>query len=115
MGEALKAHLGVLGDEVEATTIPSDCKQTAAWCIDQMPTLYAKFRETNESRYGDEITRLFQALLKELTRSTTVCPDATTLAAGIPDRVQLLHEQLGLPRLALKSPAVSLPRPRKAR
>ncbi len=93
---------------------PGGCKQSVAWCIGQLPSLYALFRQTNKSRYGDEITRLFQCVLKELTRGETACPKAQRRVASIPGRLQLLLEQLGLPRLDLKSPGPS-PRARKAR
>jgi hypothetical protein len=114
MVAALRAHLGALEDEVQATAIPGGCKHSVAWCIGQLPPLYTLFRQTNESRYGEEIARLFQCVLKELTKGETACPKAQQLAASIPGRLQLLHEQLGLPRLDLKSPGPS-PRARKAR
>ena len=40
MVEALQAHLGALEDEIQATAIPGGCKQSAAWCIGQLPPLY---------------------------------------------------------------------------
>jgi hypothetical protein len=114
MVEALQAHFGALGDEVQLTAIPGGNKQSAAWCIGQLPPLYAKFRQTNESRYGDEITHLLQCVLKELTKGETACPKAQKLVESIPDRLQLLHEELGLPRLMLKAPRPT-PRSRKVR
>ena len=114
MDEALQAHLGALEDEIQATVIPGGRKQSAAWCIGQLPPLYTLFRQTSESRYGEEITRLFQCVLKELTKGETACPKAQRLVSSIPGRPQLLHERLGLPRLELKSPGPS-PRARKAR
>ena len=114
MVEALQAPLGALEDRIQATAIPGGCKQSAAWCIRQPPPVYTLFRQTNESRYGDEISRLFQCVLKELTKGETACPKALQLVASIPGRLQLLHEQLGLPSLQLKSPGPSS-RARKAR
>ena len=114
MVEALQAHLGALEDEIQATAIPGGCKQSAVWCIRQLPHLYTLFRQTSESRYDEEITRLFQCVLKELTKGETACPKAQQLVASIPGRLQLLHAQWGLPRLELKSPGPS-PRARKAR
>jgi hypothetical protein len=81
MDGALQAQHAALGDEVVAAAIPEGCKQTAAWCIGQLPTLYGKFRQTCESRYGEEISRLVQWLLKELTTSQQTCPEAHQLAA----------------------------------
>ncbi len=112
MVDSLQVHLGTLGDEVQSTAISGDHKQTAAWCIRQLPPLYAKFSQTNESRYGDEIAHLFQCVQKELTKGETACPKAQKLAESIPDRLHLLHELLGLPRLVLRSPRPA-PRSRK--
>jgi hypothetical protein len=114
MDDALQVHLRALAAEVRATAIPAERKHTAAWCLGQLPALYALFRQTNESRHGEEITRLLLGVLKELTRGEKTCTRAQKLAAGIPGRTQLLHEQLGLPRLGLKAPAAPPPRSRKA-
>ena len=114
MGEALQAQLAMLGKKVRAAAIPDACKHTTDWCIGKLPTLYAKFRETNESRYGEEITRLVQGVLKELTTSHSACPEAQKLATNITNRLRLLHEQFGLPGLNLKPPAPSATRSRKA-
>jgi hypothetical protein len=113
MSEALQARLAVLGRKVRAAAIPDGCKHTTDWCIGKLPTLYAKFRETNESRYGEEITRLVQGALKELTTSHGACPEAQKLATNITDRLRRLHEEFGLPRLNLKAPAGLPTRARK--
>ena len=113
MSEALQAQLAVLGRKVRAAAIPEDCKHTTDWCIGKLPILYAKFRETNESRYGEEITRLVQGALKELTTSHGACPEAQKLATNITDRLRRLHERFGLPRLNLKPPAALPTRARK--
>jgi hypothetical protein len=111
MDEALQSQLAVLGNEVRAAAIPEGCKHTAAWCFGQLPALYARFCQTSESRYGEEIVRLVQGVLKELATSPRAYPEANKLAAAIPERLRLLHEQFGLPRLKLKAPGVSPPRP----
>jgi hypothetical protein len=105
MNATLQAEFQTLGDEVRATAIPNDCKHTAVWCIGQLPPLYTKFTQTNESRYGDEITKLVQAVMTELARGEGNCPEARKLATTVADRLQKLHEQLGLPRLTLRTPA----------
>jgi hypothetical protein len=115
MGEELQGPLAALGADVRATAISAGCKQTAAWCISQLPPLYAKFRQTNESRYGDEIAHMWQCLHKELMSGEKACRKAQELAASIPGRLELLHEQLGLPKLHLKLPRITPPRSRKAR
>jgi hypothetical protein len=114
MSEALQAQLAGLGKKVRAAAIPDGCKHTTDWCIGKLPPLYAKFRETNESRYGEEITRLVQGMLKELTTSDRSYPEAQKLATNITNRLRLLHEKFGLPGLNLKPPAASPTRFQKA-
>src|SRR5262245_15179512 len=114
MGESFQVQLAALENEVRAAAIPDSCKQTAAWCFGQLPALYDNLRLTSESRYADEITRLVRWVLKELAKSKPPCPAAQQLAVRITDRLHLLHEQFGLPRLELKLASASLPRSRKA-
>ena len=102
MDKPLQTQLAALGKKVRAAAVPDGCKQTVAWCIGQLPTLYAKFRQTSESRYGDEISRLVEGALKELATSKRACHEAQKLAANITDRLRLLHEKFGIPRLKLK-------------
>ena len=97
MDEALQAQLTALSNEVRAAAIPDASKETATWCLGQLPNLYAQFRQTSESRYGEAITRLVQGILKALAGSQRVCPEVQHLVAHITDRFQLLHEQYGLP------------------
>ena len=114
MADALQAQLGALADEVRAAAIPSDSKHTVLWCLESLPTLYAKFCQTSESRYGHEITRLVQAVFMELLQRKPISPEAQQLATSIAHRLRFLHEQLGLPDLNVQSPGVSGRRSRKA-
>src|SRR5262245_54014863 len=93
MDKALQAVVAALGNEVRAAAVPDSCKHTAAWCLGRLPPLYARLRQTNESRYGDEITRLVHAALKALDANQGVCPEGQRLAARIADRLRLLHEE----------------------
>ena len=111
MEKAIQAHLGVLGEAVQATALPAESKHSAAWLIGRLPALYNLLRQTDDSRYDDEITRLYQALINELASAGVACPRALKLAARIPEGLRSLHEELGLPKLALKTP--SLPAPRR--
>lgn len=113
MDKALQALLAALGNQVRAAAIPDGCKQTAAGCLGQLPTLYAQFRQTNESRYGDEITRLVQWMLKGLAQSNTEGPEARKLEASLINRLRLFHERFGIPPLNFK-PYRASPPPRKA-
>ena len=110
MHETIQAHFQALAEAVQATAIPADRQQVIATSIRRLSALYTQFRETSESRYGEEITRLVQAVLKEL----EACPEARKLDADFREGLRQLHEQVGLPALTLKPPAVP-PRPRKTR
>jgi hypothetical protein len=104
MSEPLQVYIAALEKKVQAAALPDGCKHTAAWCLGQLPALYVKFRQSSESRFGDEISRLVQAVLTELSNSQKTCPEALKLANGIIDRLKLLHEELGIPALNLKVP-----------
>ena len=112
MDEAVQALIATLGEEVRAAALPDTCNHTATWCVAQLPTLYAKFRQTNETRYAEEITRLVQGLLTELAKSKT--SSSTQRGADITARFRDFHERFGLPELGLKSPPVPKTRSRKA-
>jgi hypothetical protein len=114
MDEGLLVRLTALGDEIRAAVIPDGSKHSALWCVGQLPALYTQFRRTNETPYGDEITRLVRAALHELAKCGKGCPEAISLAAHITDHLRLLHEEFGLPRLALGPRAGPAPRSRKA-
>jgi hypothetical protein len=83
MADALQAQLGALTDEVGAASIPGDSKHTVLWCLESLPTLYAKFCQTSESRYGHEITRLVQGVFKELLQSKPISQEAQQLATSM--------------------------------
>src|SRR5262245_36128350 len=114
MDEVIVAHLKRLEDTVRGTAIPEDSQRTALWCLKQLPAQYALSRQTHESRHDDEITRLVQVLIRQLTVGGN-CPQAKKLAAGLPEDFRLLHERLGLSFLALKTPAPKPGRPPKKR
>ena len=102
MDEAFQAELSALGNKVREATIPSGCKQYAVRCMEALPTLYDKFRQTNESRYGDEITRMVQTVLNEMALSERACPETQRLAIRITESLLLLHERFGLAALSLR-------------
>ena len=113
MDQALQAFVAAVGNDVSAAALPKDCKRTVAWCIEKLPGLYAGFHQTSESRYIEEISRFVRAVLKELATNKKAGPGVHKLAASITDRLRLLHEQFGLPRLNLKSLTAPPPRSRK--
>jgi hypothetical protein len=111
--KALHVQLAALGKEVRASAIPGDWEQTADWCFGQLPALYEKFRDTNESRFGDEITLRVQAVLKQLANSKTDSVKTQKLAVLITGRLHRLHEEFGLPGLNLRLPTASRARAAK--
>ena len=113
MDEALQAQLTALGDAVQAAAIPDGCKQTVTWALGQLPSRYVQFRQTHENRYVEAITHLVQGIRIALAASQHASPEAQQLASRITDRLQLLHEEYGLPALCLKAVRASPSRSRK--
>jgi hypothetical protein len=113
MGDALQTQLVALVGEVKAAAIPGDSKHSAFWCVQQLPNLYAKFHQTSESHYGEEITRLVRAVLRMLADPRGAFPGSEALAAGLLVRLHLLHEEFGIPRLDFRLLGAAKPRPRK--
>ena len=111
MDEATQAHLAALEDEVRAAALSEAGKHSALWCLGRLLPQYALYRQTCESRYGEEITRLVRGLLKVIIEDPGG-PSVQHVATRILDRLQILHEQLGLPGLGLPAPK---PSPRRSR
>src|SRR5262249_59938445 len=110
MHPTIQAHFQELEAAVRGTAVPPDRREVIAGCVRQLAAVYTKSRQTNDSRYGDEITRLVQGILKAL----QACPEARKLDAAFREKLHLLHEEAGVPPLALK-PAPPAPGTRKAR
>jgi len=111
MDEAIGCYLETLTKEVQAAAGLADAtRQSACWSIGQLPALYAKFRQSSESRHCDEITRLVQGVVNVLAESTPPSPTAQHLATTIPVHLRQLHEQAGLPAITLKTLKVKAPR-----
>lgn len=107
--EQVRVELDEIGNLVKAANIPEDDRRMAAWCLQKLPALCQAFRETYESRYADEITRLERGLVmrfSEQPASTSSGP--RELATSLTTRFQSLHEQLGLPEfqpIKLRTPS----------
>ena len=108
---AVRVNLCVGQTRSHIVQLPEDRRDAIAGAVRQLPALYLKLRETNESRYADAIARLVQTVLKDL----EACPEARTLDAPFREKLRLLHEELGVPQLALKAapPPPGLKKPRK--
>ena len=112
MDEAAQAHLAALEDEVRAAPLSEAGKHSALWCLGRLLPQDTLYRQTCESRYGEEITRLVRGLLKVIIEDPGGGPSVQHVATRILDRLQILHEQLGLPGLDLPAPK---PSPRRSR
>ena len=110
MHESIQTHFQDLEEAVRSTAVPSDRREAIAGLVGRLPALYTQFRDTNDSRWGEEITRVVQAVLKDL----EACPEARKLDAAFRTKLSLLHEELGVPKLTLKS-APPPPGPKKTR
>jgi hypothetical protein len=104
MDKVVMTTLTALSKSVEATTVSPDCKHTIAWCLGKLPPLYANYQSSYESRYADEIRRLVQTLIQQLTDDTGGGAEAYQIGSGMAERFQVLHERLNLPALILKCP-----------
>jgi hypothetical protein len=113
MKDAVQVQLTNLGNDVRQAAISDASKQTTLWCVSKLPILYAKFCQTYESRYGDEIARLVQGALDDLANSETASKETMKLGASITKRLRLLHEESGIPGLNLKLPCSVPPRSQK--
>jgi hypothetical protein len=100
MDSAAFPELAALSTLVKRARLAPDAKHTALWCLGQLPKLYADFCRTHESRFGDAISRLAQAVLKNLAGQGTGRVGDAFLA-----QLAALHERLGLAPLALKPTA----------
>jgi len=112
MKDPVQVQLARLGNDVRRAAISDASKQTTLWCVSKLPILYAKFCQTYESRYGDEISRLVQGALDDLADSKTASKETMKLGASITERLRFLHEESGIPVLKLKSARTSASRSR---
>ncbi len=110
MHKTIQAHFRKLENAIGTTAIPPDRQKVVSAAIARLDALYTCFRQTNESRYGDEITRGVQSVLKEL----EACPEAQKLDASFREGLRLLHDRLGVHALSLKALAAP-PKARKMR
>lgn len=104
MDDAIAGFLNSLKADITAAHLPAACERRAGWWLEQAPALYADYRRTNESRFGDDLGRLFRALLGLLAEVHLQFPQADPLAQGIAGRLHTFHEEHGLPLLAVKAP-----------
>ena len=115
MDETAQVHLAALEDEVRAAALSEAGRHSALWCLGRLLPQYALHRQTCESRYGEEITRLVRAVLKLLTDPSGAFPVSEALAESLLVRLHLIHEQFGIPRLDIGLPRVAKPLPQKGR
>jgi hypothetical protein len=109
MGRPTFPELARIRALVKRAKLLADAEHGILWCLDQLPHLYAEFCRTCESRFGDAILRLAQAVLKKLAESG-LGTAALRVSAALVTQLAGLHERLGLCTLALRpvSPAAVL-------
>lgn len=110
MHAEIQAHFQALVDAIQPTALPAERQGVVARSVTRLAGLYAKFRETSESRYFDEIARQVQWVLDDLKG----CPEAHKLDVAFREGLHHLHEELGLPKLPLKA-NLAPPPPKKTR
>lgn len=109
MKDTVPVQLEKIANDVRAAAISDASKQSMLSCIDKLPTLYAKFRKSYESRDGEEIARLLQGALDDLANSKPACAATQELGTKITERIRQLHEKSGIPGLNLKAPRNVIP------
>ncbi len=107
MSKGISAELTALGDIVKAAGLPEDVQHTVLWCLEQLPALCQEFRDTYENRFGERIVSLEKGAVTKLRMH------APELAQQMLDRLQPLHEGLGLPPLEVKPARVPRTRSKK--
>ena len=80
------------------TELTDERKAYLTKSVEKLDGHYAAFRETNASRSGDQIALIVQAILNDL----NACPTARHLDQAFREGLHALHEDLGIPKLALK-------------
>jgi len=100
MHERIQTHFAALQASLESTAIAAPRMRWVSEEIEKLPSLYVLYRETNSSRFGDEICRRTQAILREMMAD----PEASKLEADFREGLHSLHEELGIPKLSLKAP-----------
>ena len=100
MHERIQTHFDALQTSLQNSAMAESRRRLVSDAIEKLPALYALYRETNSSRFGDEISRLTQSILREMIADA----EARKLEAQFRDGLHQLHEELGIPKLALKAP-----------
>ena len=96
----MDTDLQAIRDVVNAATLSDEARQTVAWCLDQLPKLYQELARTYDAKYSDDIRRLVQAILTQLSGPNT--PGARRAADAVTLQVLAMHERLGIPTFGLK-------------
>lgn len=100
MHDLIRSHFTTLQTALKSTNVGGHPKRIISDAIEKLPPLYQMYRDTNLSRYGDEITRLVQSCLRELHSDA----ESKSLEEGFREGMHRLHDDLGIPKLPLKPP-----------
>lgn len=100
MNDQIRSHFAEIELTLSKSGIPEARQKTISESIAKLPLLYKQYRETNSSRFGDDIARIVQSLLCDV----SLCPDAEKKEVDFREGLHRLHEDLGIPKLPLKAP-----------
>lgn len=106
----MDADFETIREMVNGVDLPGAARHTAGWCMGQLPGLYAEFRDSCDTRSGDEIRRLLGAVLTLLVEQGR----DPAAARAVADHLRAMHERFGLPVTVPEPPAARPPRRRRA-
>ncbi len=95
-------ELTVLRNLIQTAQLTQEVRHTSLWYLGQLPQLYWQFCQTYESRFGDTIIRLSQAVFQRLSEKGSG-QDGGQVAAALVTSLGNLHERLGLAPLGWKT------------
>ena len=98
-------EITAIQDLLASANLPEDSRQTALWCLRQLPDLYRELARTYDSRHGDEILRLTRAVFHKAAGSS--------VGDAVREQLIGLHERLGFGTLELRVPRPPARRARK--
>jgi hypothetical protein len=97
MDAALLTELEAIPGLIQDARVPDAARQTAAWCLRQLPDQYRDFCRTCDCRHGDEIRRVVEGLLLALA-------DDPGAVESITGQIRAMHARLGIPPVKFSPP-----------
>ncbi len=97
-------NLTALRNLARTARLAPEAKEVTLYCIDRMPDLYEDLRQTNESRFADEVAALSNTIVKRLAEPNAGA-DATRVSGALVACLRDLHERRGLAPVRYKAAA----------